>query len=68
MRAQFLLDAEQFDEAKVTLETLRGSTSQDSRLMFTLKDYYLQNRRMGVLKSAAIAVRKKRAYKTGRAA
>ena len=42
MRAQFLLDAEQFDEAKVTLETLRGSTSQNSRLMVTLKDYYLQ--------------------------
>ena len=42
MRAQLLLAAEQFDEAKVTLEALRGSTSQDSRLMFTLKDYYLQ--------------------------
>ena len=59
MRAQFLLDAEQFDEAKVTLETLRRSTSQDSRLMFTLKDYYLQIGEWKSLKALLIQLEKK---------
>ena len=59
MRAQFLLDAEQFDEAKVTLETLRGNTSQDSRLMFTLKDYYLQVGEWESLKALLIQLEKK---------
>ena len=59
MRAQFLLDAEQFDEAKVTLETLRGSTSQDSRLMVTLKDYYLQVGEWGSLKALLLQLEKK---------
>ena len=59
MRAQFLLDAEQFDEAKVTLETLRGSTSQDSRLMFTLKDYYLKVGEWESLKALLLQLEKK---------
>ena len=59
MRAQFLLDAGQFDEAKQTLETLRRSTSQDSRLMFTLKDYYLQIGEWKSLKALLIQLEKK---------
>ena len=59
MRAQLLLDAEQFDEAKVTLETLRGSTSQNSRLMFTLKDYFLQLGEWESLKALLLQLEKK---------
>ena len=59
MRAQFLLDAEQFDEAKVTLETLRGSTSQDSRLMLTLKDYYFKTGEWESLKALLLQLEKK---------
>ena len=59
MRAQFLLDAEQFDEAKVTLETLRGSTPQDSRLMLTLKDYYLKTGEWESLKALLLQLEKK---------
>ena len=59
MRAQFLLDAEQFDEAKVTLETLRGSAPQDSRLMLTLKDYYLKTGEWESLKALLLQLEKK---------
>ena len=58
MRAQFLLDAEQFDEAK-NLDTFDKKYAQDPRLMFTLKDYYLESRRMEFLKSVVITIRKK---------
>ena len=59
MRAQFLLDAGQFDEAKQTLDSLRRSTSQDPRLMFTLKDYYLQKGEWKSLKALLIQLEKK---------
>ncbi|MBS26280.1 MAG: hypothetical protein CMQ26_04295 [Gammaproteobacteria bacterium] len=59
MRAQFLLDAEQFDEAKVTLESLRQSTPQDSRLMLTLKDYYLKTGEWESLKALLLQLEKK---------
>ena len=59
MRAQFLLDAGQFDEAKQTLDSLRRSTSQDPRLMFTLKDYYLQIGEWKSLKALLIQLEKK---------
>jgi len=59
MRAQFLLDAEQFDEAKVSLETLRRSTLQDSRLMLTLKDYYLKAGEWESLKALLLQLEKK---------
>ena len=59
MRAQFLLDAEQFDQAKVTLETLKESTLQDSRLMFTLKDYYLKVGEWDSLKALLLQLEKK---------
>ena len=42
MRGQFLLEAGQFDEAKIILETLKENALQDSRLLLLLKDYYLQ--------------------------
>ena len=50
MRGQFLLEAGQFDEAKIILETLKENALQDSRLLLLLKDYYLQTREWESLK------------------
>ena len=42
MKAQFLFETDQFDEAKVILDTMKRNPSYDSTLTLLLKDYYLK--------------------------
>ena len=42
VKAQFLFETDQFDEAKVILENLRQNKIYDSRLLLLLEDYYLK--------------------------
>ena len=65
MRAQFLFETDQLDEAKVIIENLKKNTSYDSRLMLLLKDYYLKIEEWPALKVLLPKLERNRLIKPG---